>query len=182
MSLWWRIWAGGELAGSRAELLSAMSNLLNNAIRYTPAGGSIELKWQRLPDARVEFSVRDSGPGIAPEHIPRLTERFYRVDSSRSRETGGYGSGPGDCQACGPASRRRAAHRKPARPGLAVFDCLPGRAGAADSGRAALSLQALRAAFHSRPEKHCATNPMAVVLAAQNGVAEWVAPCGPHPS
>lgn len=85
--------AGGELAGSRAELLSAMSNLLNNAIRYTPAGGSIELKWQRLPDARVEFSVRDSGPGIAPEHIPRLTERFYRVDSSRSRETGGTGLG-----------------------------------------------------------------------------------------
>ncbi len=85
--------AGGELAGSQAELLSAMSNLLNNAIRYTPAGGSIELKWQSLPDGRAEFSVQDSGPGIAPEHIPRLTERFYRVDSSRSRETGGTGLG-----------------------------------------------------------------------------------------
>ncbi len=67
--------AGGELAGSQAELLSAMSNLLNNAIRYTPAGGSIELRWQSLPDGRAEFSVQDSGPGIAPEHIPRLTER-----------------------------------------------------------------------------------------------------------
>ncbi|OOG40500.1 phosphate regulon sensor histidine kinase PhoR [Polaromonas sp. A23] len=82
-----------EIAGSHVELLSAMSNLLNNAIRYTPAGGRIEVKWQRLPDGRAEFSVRDSGPGIAPEHIPRLTERFYRVDSSRSRETGGTGLG-----------------------------------------------------------------------------------------
>jgi len=82
-----------EIAGSQAELLSAMSNLLNNAIRYTPAGGRIEVMWQRLPDGRAEFSVRDSGPGIAPEHIPRLTERFYRVDSSRSRETGGTGLG-----------------------------------------------------------------------------------------
>ena len=85
--------ADGEVAGSQAELLSAMSNLLNNAIRYTPAGGSIEVKWQRLPDGRAEFSVKDSGLGIALEHIPRLTERFYRVDSSRSRETGGTGLG-----------------------------------------------------------------------------------------
>lgn len=82
-----------EIAGSQAELLSAMSNLLNNAIRYTPAGGRIEVRWERLADGRAEFSVKDSGPGIAPEHIPRLTERFYRVDSSRSRETGGTGLG-----------------------------------------------------------------------------------------
>ncbi|MDO8457130.1 MAG: phosphate regulon sensor histidine kinase PhoR [Burkholderiaceae bacterium] len=81
------------LAGSRSELLSAMSNLLNNAVRYTPAGGTIEVKWQELPDGRAEFSVRDSGLGIAPEHISRLTERFYRVDRSRSRETGGTGLG-----------------------------------------------------------------------------------------
>jgi two-component system phosphate regulon sensor histidine kinase PhoR len=81
------------LAGSRSELLSAMSNLLNNAVRYTPAGGTIEVKWQALPDGRAEFSVRDSGLGIAPEHISRLTERFYRVDRSRSRETGGTGLG-----------------------------------------------------------------------------------------
>jgi two-component system phosphate regulon sensor histidine kinase PhoR len=85
--------ADEEIAGSQAELLSAMSNLLNNAVRYTPAGGRIEVRWQRLPDGRAEFSVKDSGPGIAPEHIPRLTERFYRVDSSRSRETGGTGLG-----------------------------------------------------------------------------------------
>jgi two-component system phosphate regulon sensor histidine kinase PhoR len=82
-----------ELAGSANELLSAMSNLVGNAIRYTPAGGSVQVKMMLLEDGRAEFSVRDSGPGIAPEHIPRLTERFYRVDRSRSRETGGTGLG-----------------------------------------------------------------------------------------
>ncbi len=85
--------ADSEIAGSQSELLSAMSNLVNNAIRYTPAGGSIDVRWQVLPDGRGEFSVKDSGPGIAAEHISRLTERFYRVDRSRSRETGGTGLG-----------------------------------------------------------------------------------------
>ena len=84
---------GASLAGSRGELLSAMSNLVSNAVRYTPAGGSIRVTWQLLTDGRAEFAVRDTGPGIAPEHIPRLTERFYRVDRSRSRETGGTGLG-----------------------------------------------------------------------------------------
>ena len=83
----------GELAGAPSELLSAMSNLVSNAVRYTPAGGSIDVRWAALPDGRTEFSVRDSGPGIAPEHLSRLTERFYRVDRSRSRETGGTGLG-----------------------------------------------------------------------------------------
>jgi two-component system, OmpR family, phosphate regulon sensor histidine kinase PhoR len=82
-----------EISGASAELLSAMSNLVNNAVRYTPPGGRIEVRWQVLPDGRGEFTVRDSGPGIAPEHLPRLTERFYRVDRSRSRETGGTGLG-----------------------------------------------------------------------------------------
>lgn len=85
--------AEGEIAGSQTELLSAMSNLVTNSIRYTPAGGSIHTQWRQLGDGRAEFSVRDSGPGIAPEHIARLTERFYRVDRSRSRETGGTGLG-----------------------------------------------------------------------------------------
>jgi two-component system phosphate regulon sensor histidine kinase PhoR len=84
---------GASLAGSRGELLSAMSNLVSNAVRYTPAGGSIKVSWQALADGRAEFAVRDTGPGIAPEHLPRLTERFYRVDRSRSRETGGTGLG-----------------------------------------------------------------------------------------
>jgi two-component system phosphate regulon sensor histidine kinase PhoR len=82
-----------RLAGAHGELLSAMSNLTSNAIRYTPAGGRIDVRWQMLPDGRGEYSVHDSGPGIAAEHLSRLTERFYRVDRSRSRETGGTGLG-----------------------------------------------------------------------------------------
>ncbi|MEO5672060.1 MAG: phosphate regulon sensor histidine kinase PhoR [Ramlibacter sp.] len=82
-----------EVAGSPNELLSAFSNLVSNAVRYTPVGGGIEIHWRALADGRAEFAVRDTGPGIAPEHIARLTERFYRVDRSRSRETGGTGLG-----------------------------------------------------------------------------------------
>jgi two-component system phosphate regulon sensor histidine kinase PhoR len=82
-----------EIAGAATELQSAMSNLLSNAIRYTPAGGEIKVTWRLLPDGRGEYAVQDSGPGIAAEHIPRLTERFYRIDRSRSRETGGTGLG-----------------------------------------------------------------------------------------
>jgi two-component system phosphate regulon sensor histidine kinase PhoR len=82
-----------EVSGSPTELQSAMSNLLSNAVRYTPGGGRIEAGWQVQPDGRAVFFVKDSGPGIAPEHIARLTERFYRVDRSRSRETGGTGLG-----------------------------------------------------------------------------------------
>ncbi len=81
------------VAGSRSELFSAAVNLVNNAVRYTPAGGNIQLLWRILEDGQGEFSVTDSGPGIAPEHLPRITERFYRVDRSRSRETGGTGLG-----------------------------------------------------------------------------------------
>jgi two-component system phosphate regulon sensor histidine kinase PhoR len=81
------------LAGAPSELLSALANLVNNAVRYTPPGGTIQVTWALLADGRGEFAVRDSGPGIEPEHIPRLTERFYRVDRSRSRETGGTGLG-----------------------------------------------------------------------------------------
>jgi two-component system phosphate regulon sensor histidine kinase PhoR len=62
-------------------------------VRYTPPGGRIKVSWRILEDGRGEFAVKDSGPGIAREHVPRLTERFYRVDRSRSRETGGTGLG-----------------------------------------------------------------------------------------
>jgi len=85
--------ADSEISGAPVELQSAMSNLVSNAIRYTPGGGQVTVAWRQLSDGRGEFSVRDSGPGIAAEHIPRLTERFYRVDRSRSRETGGTGLG-----------------------------------------------------------------------------------------
>ena len=80
------------LLGNASELRSAFGNLIFNAIRYTPQGGEIVLRWQET-DGTLTFSVRDSGFGIAPQHIPRLTERFYRVDHSRSRETGGTGLG-----------------------------------------------------------------------------------------
>lgn len=83
---------GIEWAGSRAELHSALSNLINNAVRYTPGGGQVQLTLQWLGD-RLTMAVQDTGPGIAAEHLPRLTERFYRVDRSRSRETGGTGLG-----------------------------------------------------------------------------------------
>lgn len=81
-----------SLLGNTEELRSAFSNLVSNAIRYTPQGGEIILRWQEK-DGQPIFSVQDSGLGIAPQHIPRLTERFYRVDHSRSRETGGTGLG-----------------------------------------------------------------------------------------
>jgi two-component system, OmpR family, phosphate regulon sensor histidine kinase PhoR len=82
-----------KLLGCAEELRSAFGNLMSNAIRYTPPGGEIVMRWQLQDDGRPVFSVQDSGIGIAPQHIPRLTERFYRVDSSRSRATGGTGLG-----------------------------------------------------------------------------------------
>ncbi len=81
-----------NLLGSYSELLSAMSNLTSNAVRYTPAGGKVDLYWQQRGEQLV-FSVQDTGIGIEAHHLPRLTERFYRVDSGRSRDTGGTGLG-----------------------------------------------------------------------------------------
>lgn len=81
-----------KILGNREELRSAFDNLVGNAIRYTPEGGSITLRWFERGGQPV-FSVQDSGIGIPDSHIPRLTERFYRVDHSRSRETGGTGLG-----------------------------------------------------------------------------------------
>ncbi|MCM8613679.1 phosphate regulon sensor histidine kinase PhoR [Accumulibacter sp.] len=83
---------GPGLRGNRHELHSAFGNLVSNAIRYTPAGGDIRVRWKLRAGVAV-FSVRDSGVGIAAEHLPRLTERFYRVDRGRSRDTGGTGLG-----------------------------------------------------------------------------------------
>ncbi len=82
-----------NLAGSEPELLSAVTNLVNNAVRYTPAGGAVDVGWRVRADGTGELCVTDTGPGIAREHLPRLTERFYRVDGSRSRDTGGTGLG-----------------------------------------------------------------------------------------
>lgn len=80
------------LTGCESELHSAFGNLISNAIRYTPDGGEIALRWD-IRNGEGVFSVRDTGEGVEHQHIPRLTERFYRVDRSRSRETGGTGLG-----------------------------------------------------------------------------------------
>lgn len=83
-----------DILGDGREILSAFGNLITNAIRYTPDGGKVLIEWKDLPQgAGSQFIVTDTGPGISPEHIPRLTERFYRVDRSRSRDTGGTGLG-----------------------------------------------------------------------------------------
>lgn len=84
--------AGCDLLGSGKELHSAFSNLVSNAVRYTPAGGSIRILFEREGDG-VRLAVTDTGHGIPALHIPRITERFYRVSTSRSRETGGTGLG-----------------------------------------------------------------------------------------
>lgn len=81
------------LIGSRRELHSAFSNLASNAVRYTPSGGQISLAWRPQQGGGAIFAVTDSGIGIEAAHIPRLTERFYRVDHGRSRDTGGTGLG-----------------------------------------------------------------------------------------
>ena len=80
------------LLGVESEVHSILSNLLSNAIKYTPAEGQVEMRWWTDREG-AHISVRDTGVGIAAEHIPRLTERFYRVDSGRSREMGGSGLG-----------------------------------------------------------------------------------------
>ena len=89
-----RVQAGCQVAAVETELHSAMANLVSNAVRYTPVGSRIDIDWRVRPsDGCGEFEVRDHGIGIAREHLPRLTERFYRVDGSRSRDTGGTGLG-----------------------------------------------------------------------------------------
>ncbi len=84
---------GPDLFGSLKDLHSAFSNLISNAVRYTPSGGSIRILWRARADGGAEFAVEDTGYGIPAHHIERLTERFYRVSSSRSRELGGTGLG-----------------------------------------------------------------------------------------
>jgi two-component system phosphate regulon sensor histidine kinase PhoR len=81
------------LQGSRSEIHSAFSNLVSNAIRYTPKGGKIYLSWLKQTNQEAAFIVEDTGIGIEPQHLPKLTDRFYRIDRSRSRETGGTGLG-----------------------------------------------------------------------------------------
>ena len=86
------------LQGDEDDLKSLFSNLLFNAVRYTPEGGSVTMRWFLDGKDRV-FVIQDTGIGIAPEHIDRVTERFYRVDKARSRDKRWYGAGVGDSQA-----------------------------------------------------------------------------------
>lgn len=81
-----------KVFGNQEQLRSAVSNLVYNAITHTPAGTNIAVSWQQTPHG-AQFQIDDNGPGIAAEHLPRLTERFYRVDPARSRQTGGSGLG-----------------------------------------------------------------------------------------
>ena len=81
-----------QISGSLEEIKSALTNLVSNALRYTPSTGAVKV-FCSLKNDHFEFSVKDTGVGISPEHLPRLTERFYRVDRSRSRDTGGTGLG-----------------------------------------------------------------------------------------
>ena len=85
--------AHAQVLGEVRELQSALSNLVSNAVRYTPAGGLVRVEVAQTEEAGLSISVHDSGAGIAAEHLPRLTERFYRVDRSRSRDSGGTGLG-----------------------------------------------------------------------------------------
>ena len=89
----WDVEPGLDLLGAPSELTSAFANFLTNAVRYTPENGTIFVRWASEPAGTARFSVRDTGIGIAAEHIPRLSERFYRVDRSRSRAAGGTGLG-----------------------------------------------------------------------------------------
>lgn len=84
--------AGLKLLGIKEELKSLFSNLIINAVKYTPKGGDITIHWG-LTKGRPVFSVKDTGIGVAKKHLPRITERFYRVDKARSRESGGTGLG-----------------------------------------------------------------------------------------
>ena len=87
-----RLDSGLSLLGAAGDLESIVRNLLGNALRHTPAEGQIEIIWRATADG-AELIVRDTGEGIAPEHIPRLTERFFRVDRGRARGDGGFGLG-----------------------------------------------------------------------------------------
>ena len=82
-----------SIQGVQRDLYNGLSNLVFNAVRYTPKGGAIHIELAWLGQNKVRFVVRDNGPGIAAKHLPHLTERFYRVDKGRSRQSGGTGLG-----------------------------------------------------------------------------------------
>jgi len=88
-----KIESEAAILGDESEIHSAFANLVDNAAKYTPKTGTIEIRWWVDQVGEGHFAVKDTGPGIPAEHLPRLTERFYRVDAGRSRATGGSGLG-----------------------------------------------------------------------------------------
>ncbi|MCX7864055.1 MAG: ATP-binding protein, partial [Novosphingobium sp.] len=82
-----------EIAGDRSEMAQALRNLIDNALKYGRPGGPVHITLEKSETGWVLIAIRDEGEGIAPEHLPRLTERFYRADASRSRAAGGTGLG-----------------------------------------------------------------------------------------
>lgn len=81
------------IAGDRAQIAQLVSNLVGNALKYGDGETPVIVRYDSISDDMIRLSVEDSGEGIAPEHLPRLTERFYRVDPGRSRSLGGTGLG-----------------------------------------------------------------------------------------
>ena len=126
-----------QIAGSESELHSAVGNLVNNAVRYTPDGGRIEVAWSSPTNGRARS--RSSTPAAASRatHLSRLTERFYRVDSSRSRESGGTGPRPGDRQArrCSATAASSTSPASPARARPSVSSFPPMRVRVPDLSR-----------------------------------------------
>ncbi|MCD6672574.1 MAG: phosphate regulon sensor histidine kinase PhoR [Burkholderiaceae bacterium] len=148
-----------RVLASAGELESAVRNLLTNAIRYTPDGGRIAVDW-RVQDAEGRISVRDTGIGIAPEHLPRLAERFYRVDRGRSRATGGTGLG------LAIVKRIMARHQ-----GHLRFDSAPGR-----GSTFVLCLPAARLVADSAPSSSPSSPSSPAALGAAPGRAIAEAP------
>jgi signal transduction histidine kinase len=122
-----RIDTEAHLIGDEPEIHSAFSNLVDNAAKYTPPEGSIEMRWW-VDDEGAHFSVTDTGMGIPAEHIPRLTERFYRVDAGRSRSTGGSGLGLAIVKHVLPTPWRRAGSAKHPRQWQHLYLPFPARA------------------------------------------------------
>lgn len=133
---------GVSLLGSRNELRSALSNLVSNAVRYTPEGGKVSIDWVPVADGGGAIKVSDNGIGIEGEHIQRLTERFYRVDRGRSRESGGTGLGLAIVKHV--LTRHQAALEIVSEPGLgSTFSVIfpPHRVGSADQTAASATAQ-----------------------------------------
>ncbi len=117
----------GPLAvlGDRDELLRVFENLIENALKYAASGKKVDIVFSTGAGSKeageVQVAVRDHGPGIAPEHLPRLTERFYRVDVADSRAQGGTGLGLALVKHILAPARRATDHRQCARPGRDLF-------------------------------------------------------------